>query len=97
MADVVRAFDPLKIILSGSLARGEEGPDSDIGLLVVLPHMAAETKAALMGDVRAAIAAPVPIDVFVTDPEEIARRSHLSRRPTTCCFSPIDSPVAPMM
>lgn len=78
VADIVRVFDPLKIILFGSLARGEEGPDSDIDLLVVLPHVAAERKAALMGDVRAAITAPVPVDVFVADPAEIARRSHLT-------------------
>lgn len=78
VADVARACDPLKIILFGSLARGEEGPDSDIDLLVVLPYVAAEATAALMGDVRAAITAPVPVDVFVTDPAEIARRSHLT-------------------
>ncbi len=72
--DIVRACDPLQVILFGSLARGEEGPDSDIDLLVVLPHVDPAEKRALMGSLRFSIDAPVPIDVFVTDPEEIARR-----------------------
>ena len=33
---VVAHFDPIRVILFGSRARGEEGPDSDIDLLVVL-------------------------------------------------------------
>lgn len=77
VADVVGAFDPLKAILFGSLARGEAGKDSDIDLLVVLKHVAPQEKGRLMGQVRAAIRAPAPIDIFVTDPVEIARRGHL--------------------
>ena len=34
---IVREFDPDKIILFGSYARGTAGPDSDVDLLVVLP------------------------------------------------------------
>src|SRR5437016_5482399 len=34
---IVRQFHPDKIILFGSHARGEAGPDSDIDLLVVMP------------------------------------------------------------
>ncbi len=78
VADVVRAFDPLEIVLFGSVARGEETPDSDIDLLVVLARVAPHEKANLMGEVRAAIHAPVPVDVFVTDPAEISRRAHLT-------------------
>lgn len=72
--EVVRACDPLLVILFGSLARGEEGPDSDIDLLVVLPHVESKQKPGLMGTIRFAVEAPVPIDVFVTDPDEIERR-----------------------
>lgn len=72
--DIVRAFDPLQIILFGSLARGGDGPDSDVDLLVVFPHVEPAKKRELMGAIRFAIGAPAPIDVFVTDPEEIARR-----------------------
>lgn len=34
----VEAVRPLRIILFGSAARGEMGPDSDIDLLVVMPE-----------------------------------------------------------
>jgi predicted nucleotidyltransferase len=34
---IVELVHPLKIILFGSAARGEAGPDSDIDLLVVMP------------------------------------------------------------
>lgn len=35
---IVNAVHPLQIILFGSTARGEEGPDSDIDVLVVVPN-----------------------------------------------------------
>ncbi|HSN75706.1 MAG TPA: nucleotidyltransferase domain-containing protein [Anaerolineae bacterium] len=35
-ARIARDFDPLRIILFGSHARGDSTPDSDIDLLVVL-------------------------------------------------------------
>jgi predicted nucleotidyltransferase len=34
---IVEHFDPEKIILFGSSARGDAGPDSDVDLLVVMP------------------------------------------------------------
>ena len=34
--EVVAACDPVEVILFGSVARGEDGPDSDLDLLVVL-------------------------------------------------------------
>lgn len=34
---IVEAVHPLRIILFGSAARGEMGPDSDVDVLVVLP------------------------------------------------------------
>ncbi|MGH8908084.1 MAG: nucleotidyltransferase domain-containing protein [Egibacteraceae bacterium] len=74
IADVVAACDPLQIILFGSVARGDDGPDSDIDLLVVLTQVDKATRHKLMGRIRFSIGAPVPIDVFVTDPQEIAQR-----------------------
>ncbi|MGH2708538.1 MAG: nucleotidyltransferase domain-containing protein, partial [Actinomycetota bacterium] len=64
----------LQIILFGSVARGDDGPESDIDILVVLPTVDRATRHELMGDLRAAITAVVPIDVLVTDPREIERR-----------------------
>ncbi|MGH8908772.1 MAG: nucleotidyltransferase domain-containing protein [Egibacteraceae bacterium] len=77
VADIVRAHDPLKVILFGSLVCGEVGPNSDIDLLVVLPEAPFADRARMMGAVRRSIHAPVPVDVFVTDLDEIARRGHL--------------------
>lgn len=34
---IVRAVHPLRIVLFGSAARGEMGPDSDIDIMVVMP------------------------------------------------------------
>jgi predicted nucleotidyltransferase len=36
-AQIVREFDPEKIILFGSHARGTAGPDSDVDLLIIIP------------------------------------------------------------
>lgn len=36
--NIARQFSPEKIILFGSHARGEADPDSDVDLLVVIPH-----------------------------------------------------------
>jgi predicted nucleotidyltransferase len=72
--DLVGACDPLQVILFGSVARGEDGPDSDIDLLVVLPHVEPERRHQLMVDLHRALTVPAPVDVFVTDPRELGRR-----------------------
>lgn len=77
VADVVEAYHPLKVILFGSVARGEEGPDSDLDLLVVLDEVDPTERVRLMGEIRSAISAPVAIDVFVTDPKECERRKDI--------------------
>ena len=41
---LIAAFRPEKIYLFGSKARGEEGPDSDYDLLVVVPDDAPEQR-----------------------------------------------------
>lgn len=75
---VVEGFDPLKVILFGSLARGETGHDSDVDLLVVFDRVEWENKRELTVDIRRAIAGmPIPVDVIVTDVDEIDRRGHI--------------------
>jgi HEPN domain-containing protein len=69
---LVREFDPVRIILFGSHARGDANEHSDVDLLVVLPHIEdrADTSAALrsaLGDV------PLEAHAFPSDPEEIRR------------------------
>ena len=73
---IVRHFDPLRIILFGSWARGDAHLDSDIDLLVVLPQV--ENKRHAMVEImRALNGLPASKDVLVTTPDEIRRRGDL--------------------
>jgi len=73
---IVCDFHPLQIILFGSHARGNAGPESDIDLLVVLPEVGDKRQAAV--DIRRALVDFLASkDVIVTTPEEIARRGNL--------------------
>jgi predicted nucleotidyltransferase len=73
---IVRDFQPLRLIIFGSHARGDARPDSDVDLLVVLPHVANKRLAAVA--IRRALAdLPVCKDIIVTTPEEITRRGDL--------------------
>ncbi len=73
---VVERCDPLKVILFGSLARGEANYDSDVDLLVVFEHVELENKRDLAVDISRAIVG-VPVDVIVTDVDEIERQGHI--------------------
>jgi uncharacterized protein len=76
--ELVAAVDPLEVILFGSVARGDDGPDSDIDLLVVFDHVDPSEKRSLMAHARRSITTVAPIDVLVTDQAEIdARRDHV--------------------
>ena len=73
VARLVEAFDPLRVVVFGSVARGGAGPGSDLDLLVVLPEV--EDKRAARVQARRALAdLGVPKDVVVTTPDEIERR-----------------------
>lgn len=70
---IVERFHPLKVILFGSIARGDARPDSDLDLLVIFPHI--ENKHRARADIfRALSDIPAPLDVLVTTPDEIERR-----------------------
>ena len=73
--EVVRAVDPAEVILFGSVARGEDGPDSDIDLLVVFEHIEPAEKRPMMARIRSAIETFAPVDVIVTDPAELVERN----------------------
>jgi predicted nucleotidyltransferase len=73
---IVAHCDPLRVILFGSFARGEAGPDSDVDLLVVLPQVENKRQAAI--EIRRVLAdLPVSKDIIVTTPDEIERRGTL--------------------
>lgn len=77
VARVAERFDPERIVLFGSLARGNAGPDSDIDLLVVFRDAVQRRPTAVA--LRLAIAdIPAPVDFVVTDLEEIERRGRIA-------------------
>jgi len=73
---LVREFDPLKIVLFGSHARGDARWDSDVDLLVVLRDVP-DKHAATVSMLRALGDLPVAADVIPTDPAEIDLRGDL--------------------
>jgi predicted nucleotidyltransferase len=77
---LARQFRPDRIILFGSHARGDAGPDSDIDLLVVLPlKNPRREKAALELAMRLAVHdIKYPKDIIVVTPEEVERQRGIS-------------------
>ena len=73
---IVKRFHPEKIILFGSQARGDAGPDSDVDLLVVMEVQGSvvEKRLQIRGTLHDI---PVPVDVAVTTPEDFALRKDL--------------------
>ena len=70
---IVAEFDPDRIILFGSYARGQAGPDSDVDLLVVMPVKG--SKRAKQLEIRAMVRdVHVPKDIIVSTTEEFQWR-----------------------
>jgi len=70
---IIERFNPEKIILFGSYARGDAGPDSDADLLVVMSVDGSKRRKAVEIDVALADIL-IPKDVIVVTPEEVERR-----------------------
>lgn len=71
---IVRVSDPERVVLFGSVARGDDGPDSDIDIMVVLPSIDYSERRELGARIRHVTPALVPTQIFVTDTRECARR-----------------------
>jgi predicted nucleotidyltransferase len=72
---VVEVAHPDRIILFGSAARGDMGPDSDVDLLVIksgVPHRGRLAQAIYL----ALFGIPIGIDVIVVTPEDVERYGH---------------------
>jgi predicted nucleotidyltransferase len=67
---VVASVRPLRIILFGSAARGEMGPDSDLDVLVVMPPGTHRRKTA-QRLYRQIVGLGVPFDIVVATPEDL--------------------------
>jgi len=73
---IVGQFNPSRIILFGSQARGDEDPNSDVDLLVVLPEVTNKRKIAI--EIRRSLSEfNIPKDILVSTPDEISKRGHL--------------------
>lgn len=73
---IVERFDPERIILIGSHAKGTAGKDSDVDLLVVMPVSGSKREKQL--EIRLVLREfGIPKDVIVTTPEEFAWRKEV--------------------
>jgi uncharacterized protein len=73
---IVSRFHPEKIILFGSHARGDAGPDSDVDLLVVMPLLGSKLEKQL--EIRLALRSiQIAKDIVVTTPEEFQWRKEI--------------------
>jgi predicted nucleotidyltransferase len=71
LVDEILGFNPRRVILFGSVARGDETVDSDVHLMVILD---CSHRRELKGRLMASVTAPVPFDIFVQDDAYGARR-----------------------
>jgi predicted nucleotidyltransferase len=71
-SQIVREFNPDRIILFGSYAYGRPGNDSDVDILVVLPFKGKPVRKAI--EIRNKVNAGVPLDLIVRTPEQVADR-----------------------
>lgn len=81
---VVAYFNPRRIILFGSHARGEAGPDSDFDLLVVVDEDTPDEKLRLEAGYEARRGYRQPVDVVPCRESTFRRRARL---PGTLCHT----------
>jgi predicted nucleotidyltransferase len=73
---IVTQFHPDKIILFGSHARGQAGPDSDVDLLIVMPVTGSRRQKAI--EIGVALHdIPVAKDVIVVTPDDFEWRKEI--------------------
>ncbi len=73
---IVKKFNPEKIILFGSYARGTPTRDSDVDLLIIMPVSGSKREKRIeigiaLHDIR------IPKDIIVATPDEVERRKNL--------------------
>ncbi len=67
---IVEAVHPLRIILFGSAARGQMGPDSDVDVMVVMPEGVSHIDVGLLLHTRFG-GLGFGVDVVVATPDEL--------------------------
>lgn len=71
-AQIVSEFDPQRVVLFGSFARGTARPDSDVDLLVVLPFEGRPFHKSL--EILNRVDPPFAVDLIARRPEDVDRR-----------------------
>ncbi len=69
---IAEAFNPQRVILFGSHARGDATPDSDVDLLVIMPTKKRTVQQAL--EIRQRVNHPFPLDLLVRTPRDVCER-----------------------
>ena len=72
VSEVARRFRPRQVILFGSYAYDKPTVDSDVDLLVVMPHK--DHPAIQAAEIRKTVSAGFPLDLVVRSPDEVRRR-----------------------
>jgi hypothetical protein len=75
---VVAYFNPRRVIVFGSVARGEAGPDSDIDLLVVVDDDTPPEKVTLRAGFESRRSYHEPADVFPVREATFQRKSRIA-------------------
>lgn len=74
---IVQEFKPLEVILFGSHARGDAGPDSDVDLLVVMSHNEHSSRKA--AEITSRVhPGRFALDLIVRSPEVVSQRLQLN-------------------
>jgi uncharacterized protein len=71
---ITRTVEPERVILFGSVVRGDDGPDADLDLMVVLSTLDYARRHEVEAELYHALGGVLPVQVFVTDERECARR-----------------------
>src|SRR5580658_2425355 len=71
-AEIAREFRPRRVILFGSYAYGKPTRDSDVDLLVIIPHKGRGVTKAIEISLKAP--APFACDLLVRSPQKIRQR-----------------------
>jgi predicted nucleotidyltransferase len=70
---IVQEVHPLRIIVFGSRARQEQGPESDVDLLIIMPEGTHKRRTAQMLYCKLR-GLPVPVDILVTTEADLDRQ-----------------------
>lgn len=76
VARIFERTEARRVVVFGSVQRGDDGPDSDIDVLVQLPQVTRRHDDAVRV-LRELRDLPVPIDVMVTDDDLLREEAHV--------------------